>query len=99
MHLVRLVLVLGSLLLLETAEGVRLCWGRGRPMIRITSCHRWRQGQMRVLLGLLLLLALCQAGAWTAAAALYGSDVSSLLEQLCGFVDPGVQALVQRLYR
>ena len=55
-HLVRLVLVLGSLLLLETAEGVRLCWGRGRPMIRITSCHRWRQGQMRVLLGLLLAL-------------------------------------------
>ena len=54
-HLVRLVLVLGSLLLLEAGEVVRLCWRRGRPMIRITGCHRWRQGQMRVLLGLLLL--------------------------------------------
>ena len=48
---------------------------------------------------LLLLLAVCQVGGWGAAGVLYGGDVSSLLEQLCGFVDPGVQAILQRLYR
>lgn len=48
---------------------------------------------------LLLLLVMCQAGSWAAAAVLYGSDVSSALEQLCGFVDPGVQAVLQRVYR
>ena len=30
---------------------------------------------------------------------IFGGGVSSLLEQLCGFVDPGVQAILQRLYR
>lgn len=62
--------------------------------------HAWGLGQPSTTLeaALLLLLAVCQAGSWAAAAVLYGSDVSSLLEQLCGFAHPGVQAVVQRLY-
>lgn len=63
--------------------------------------HAWGLGQLHTTLeaALLLLLAVCQAGSWAAAAVLYGSDVSSLLEELCGFAHPGVQAVVQRLYR
>jgi hypothetical protein len=48
---------------------------------------------------LLLLLALSQAGSWSAAAVLYAADVSSLLEQLCGFADAGILALIGCMYR
>lgn len=48
---------------------------------------------------LLLLLALCQAGSWSAAAVLYAADVSSTLEQLCGFADAGTLALTGCIYR
>jgi hypothetical protein len=63
--------------------------------------HAWGLGQPTSTLegSLLLLLAVCQAGSWGAAAVLYGSDVSSLLEQLCYFADPGVQLITQKLYR
>lgn len=70
----------------KTYDAWLQAWGLGEPSTTLTEL-------------LLLLLAVCQAGSWSAAAVLYGSDVSSVLEQLCSFADPGVQAVVQKLYR
>lgn len=61
-------------------------WGLGEPTKPLEAL-------------LLLLLALCHAGSWSAAAVLYAADVSSVLEQLCGFTDPGTLALTGCLYR
>jgi hypothetical protein len=70
----------------ETYSAWIQAWGLGQPSKTLEA-------------SLVLLLAVCQAGSWAAAAVLYGSDVSSLLEQLSGFADPGVQMITQKLYR
>lgn len=74
------------------------CWGLTQQQQPATTLEA----------ALLLLLALCQAGSWSAAAVLYASDVSAVLEQLCGFVrgsqtghGGGLQLhdVLQRVYR
>lgn len=66
-----------------------------------TWLHAWGLGQPSTTLeaAMLLLLALCQAGAWTAAAVLYAADVSSVLEQLCSFVTSEIRLVLQKIYR
>lgn len=63
--------------------------------------HAWGLVQPSTTLeaAMLLLLALCQAGKWAAAAVLYAADVSSVLEQLCSFVTPEVRLVLQKIYR
>lgn len=69
-----------------TYSGFLQAWGLAEPTKTLEAV-------------LLLLLELCQAGSWSAAAVLYAADVSSLLEQLCGFADAGTLALTGCLYR